>query len=230
MTLFETAKSVPLLDICQKYGIQTERKGRKTFCTCPDRNHPDVHPSTLLNLEGQVNTFKCMSCGAKGSAIDFVSLLYGLTAKESAQKIVDEFCGGKYDKGSADEISEAQKQRNQIEKVLKSAHFTKTVINAHYKMIRDAELSENERLDQIEKERDLTEQESMTFVENTKYWHEQKQSDEASVTVIDTLIEKQRYKDLYEYLKRVKNETMETYYSLLAMDEASGSNYVRGIQ
>ena len=230
MDLFETAKSVPLPDIADRYGLQTTRKGRRIYCLCPF--HPDRHPSLLLNTEGKyAGLYYCSSCQAKGSGIDLVMKLLGLDSRSSAERIVNDFCGGQYGKSDPEEKDHAKKYQNAVSKILGSASFTQTVWNAHYKMSRDAELTEQERLDDLEKSgHDLTEEDSKLYFSSVKDWNEEKQSDLAVSHLIDDLIEQKDYERLARYLMKIKDETMTVYNSLLNMDTETGSHYVRGLQ
>lgn len=230
MTLFETAKSVPILEIVQRYGIQTEKKGRRTFCTCPDRNHPDSHPSALLNTDGQVNTFKCMSCGAKGSNIDLVMLLFGLTAKESAQKIVDEFCGGKYDKGSRFEARKARTVSADNSKILKLASAYKSIWEAKYKHLDDLQKTEDDRIENLESVGyEMSEQENMDYIKSISCTRQEQLYVNAVIHTIEDLKEKGDLDYLAGYLYAISEGTNKVYDDLLMIDNRTDSNYVRGI-
>lgn len=63
------------------YGITVDGHG---FCRCPFHN--DRHPSMKADKK-----FHCFGCGAHGDAIDFVSRMFGLSLKEAALKIIDDF-------------------------------------------------------------------------------------------------------------------------------------------
>ena len=63
------------------YGMTVDGHG---FCRCPFHN--DRHPSMKADKK-----FHCFGCGAHGDAIDFVSRFFGLTLKEAALKIIDDF-------------------------------------------------------------------------------------------------------------------------------------------
>lgn len=233
MDLFETAKSVPLPEIADRYGLQTTRKGRRIYCLCPF--HPDTHPSLLLNTEGEyAGLYFCSSCHAKGSAIDLVMKLLGLDAKGSAERIVNDFCNGKYDRSDPEAKTQAKKYSDAVNKILRSASFTKSVWNAHFKMIHDAELAEQARLDELEKNleagTDLPEEESRIYFSNVAIWHEEKTSDLAVTDLIEDLEKQKDFNRLARYLSEIKSETMTVYDSLLNMDNETGSNYVRGLR
>ena len=63
------------------YGMTVDGHG---FCRCPFHN--DRHPSMKADRK-----FHCFGCCAHGDAIDFVSRFFGLSLKEAALKIIDDF-------------------------------------------------------------------------------------------------------------------------------------------
>ena len=67
--------------VFEYYGLTVDGHG---FCRCPFHN--DRHPSMKADKK-----FHCSGCGAHGDAIDFVSRFFGLTLKEAALKIIDDF-------------------------------------------------------------------------------------------------------------------------------------------
>lgn len=82
MNVFEAVKqSVSTREVAEMYGIKVRRNG---MACCPF--HDDRNPSMKLD-----NRFHCFGCGADGDAIDFVAKLYGLSLKEAAVKIADDF-------------------------------------------------------------------------------------------------------------------------------------------
>ena len=60
------------------YGYAPDRRGK---ILCPF--HPDKHPSLSFHR----GFFRCWSCGASGSAIDFAARLFGLTPLEAVRKL-----------------------------------------------------------------------------------------------------------------------------------------------
>ena len=63
------------------YGMKVGRNG---MCLCPFHN--DHNPSMKVD-----ENFYCFGCQEKGDVIDFVAKLYGLSVKESAEKIASDF-------------------------------------------------------------------------------------------------------------------------------------------
>ena len=85
MTIFEQAKQLATTrEAAEYYGLKVERNG---MACCPF--HEDHTPSLKLD-----ERFHCFGCGEDGDVIDFVSRLFGLTAKEAAEKIITDFGGG----------------------------------------------------------------------------------------------------------------------------------------
>ena len=86
MTIFEQAKDLATArEAAEYYGLEVERTG---MACCPF--HEDHTPSLKLD-----ERFHCFGCGEDGDVIDFVSRLFGLSAKEAAEKIITDFGGGK---------------------------------------------------------------------------------------------------------------------------------------
>ncbi len=82
MNVFEAVKqSVTTREVAEMYGIKVRRNG---LACCPF--HDDRTPSMKLDKR-----FHCFGCQADGDAVDFVSKLYGLSLKDSAIKIADDF-------------------------------------------------------------------------------------------------------------------------------------------
>ena len=85
MTIYEKAKSlVTAREAAEHYGLNVNSRG---MAVCPF--HDDHNPSMKLD-----ERFHCFGCGEDGDVIDFVSRLFGLTAKEAAEKIITDFGGG----------------------------------------------------------------------------------------------------------------------------------------
>lgn len=87
MNVFEAVKgNVTTRQAAEMYGIRVRRNG---MAVCPF--HQDKNPSMKLDKR-----FHCFGCGADGDAVDFVSRLFGLSSKEAAMKLADDF-GISYD-------------------------------------------------------------------------------------------------------------------------------------
>lgn len=82
MTPFEAVKSnVTARQAAEFYGLKADHH---EMACCPFHN--DKHPSMKVDKR-----FHCFGCGADGDAIDFVSKYFGLTLKDAAIKICNDF-------------------------------------------------------------------------------------------------------------------------------------------
>ena len=96
-SVFEVVKqSVAVREAAEMYGIAVGRGG---MACCPF--HDDRHPSMKVDTR-----FHCFGCGADGDVIDFTARLYGLSPKEAAEKLAQDF-GLSYD-------SKAPPRRNYV--------------------------------------------------------------------------------------------------------------------
>ena len=88
MHLFEAVKqSVTTRQAAERYGLNVNRNG---MAVCPF--HRDRHPSMKVDRR-----YYCFGCGATGDVIDFVSRLHGISAKEAALMLAQDFsipCAG----------------------------------------------------------------------------------------------------------------------------------------
>jgi len=59
--------------LLRQYGIQTTKKGKSLFATCPF-HEIDGHPENTasLSIDPTLNLYHCFSCNAKGNVIQFV--------------------------------------------------------------------------------------------------------------------------------------------------------------
>jgi len=81
-------RNAPFATILAHYGLKTSGVGERRFILCPF--HSESTPSCSVNLGKAV--FHCFGCGAKGTIIDFVSLIDRVELREAAVKIV-RICG-----------------------------------------------------------------------------------------------------------------------------------------
>ena len=82
MSIFEDIKeNITTRQVAERYGIAINRNG---MCRCPFHN--DRIPSMKID-----KNFYCFGCGEKGDAIDFVSKHFGLSPKDAALKICEDF-------------------------------------------------------------------------------------------------------------------------------------------
>lgn len=82
MDVFHVVKdNVTARQVAEYYGMKIGRNG---MACCPF--HDDKHPSMKLDKR-----YYCFGCGEKGDAIDFVGKYFGMTSKDAAMKIADDF-------------------------------------------------------------------------------------------------------------------------------------------
>ena len=82
MKIFETVKqSVTARQAAKAYGLEVDVHG---MALCPF--HDDHHPSLKLDQR-----FYCFGCGASGDVIDFTAKLFGISLKDAAQKLAEDF-------------------------------------------------------------------------------------------------------------------------------------------
>lgn len=87
MTLFDAVKdAVTARAAAERYGISVNAHG---MAICPF--HEDRHPSMKVDRR-----FHCFGCQEDGSVIDLVMKLFGLSARDAALKIAEDF-GVAYD-------------------------------------------------------------------------------------------------------------------------------------
>lgn len=80
--VFEAVKeSVTTRQAAEYYGVQVGRNG---MACCPF--HDDKHPSMKVDRR-----FHCFGCQADGDVIDFTARLFGLSGKEAALKLAEDF-------------------------------------------------------------------------------------------------------------------------------------------
>ena len=85
MNIFqEMKKRVTARQVAEKYGLKVRRNG---MACCPFHN--DKHPSMKID-----RNYYCFACGAKGDAVNYVAILFGLSQFEAAKKINEDFALG----------------------------------------------------------------------------------------------------------------------------------------
>ena len=83
MRVFETIKAaVPLRQAAEHYGLRVLPNG---MACCPF--HEDRHPSLKLNED----FFYCFGCGASGDVIDFTARIFGISLRDAAKKLAEDF-------------------------------------------------------------------------------------------------------------------------------------------
>ena len=85
MNIFQKVKErVTARQVAEKYGLKVRQNG---MACCPFHN--DKHPSMKID-----RNYYCFSCGAKGDAVNYVAILFGLSQFEAAKKINEDFALG----------------------------------------------------------------------------------------------------------------------------------------
>ena len=85
MNIFQEVKErVTAKQVAERYGLKAERNG---MACCPFHN--DKHPSMKID-----QNYYCFACGAKGDAVNYVAVLFGLSQFEAAKKIIEDFSLG----------------------------------------------------------------------------------------------------------------------------------------
>lgn len=82
MNIFREMKErVTARQVAERYGLKVSWNG---MACCPFHN--DKHPSMKID-----QNYYCFACGAKGDAINYVAVLFGLSQFEAAKKINEDF-------------------------------------------------------------------------------------------------------------------------------------------
>lgn len=85
MNIFQEMKErVTARQVAERYGLKVSRNG---MARCPFHN--DKHPSMKID-----QNYYCFACGAKGDAVNYVVVLFGLSQFEAAKMINDDFSLG----------------------------------------------------------------------------------------------------------------------------------------
>ena len=82
-------KTTDIVTVIQRYGIELKKQGADYVGLCPF--HQDTKPS--LRVTPSKGLYHCMSCGAAGNAIQFVSKKENLTVKEAALRLMGNMPG-----------------------------------------------------------------------------------------------------------------------------------------
>ena len=81
MNIFQEMKErVTARQVAERYGLKVSRNG---MARCPFHN--DKHPSMKID-----RNYYCFACGAKGDAVNYVAILFGLSQFEAAKNINDD--------------------------------------------------------------------------------------------------------------------------------------------
>ncbi len=77
------------LSLLRQYGIETTKKGKSLFATCPFHTI-DGHPENTasLSIDPVTNLYHCFSCNARGNVIQFVMEMDKVTFPEAVDKLL----------------------------------------------------------------------------------------------------------------------------------------------
>ena len=124
-SVFEVVKqSVTVREAAELYGIAVGRGG---MACCPF--HDDRHPSMKVDTR-----FHCFGCGADGDVINFTARLYGLSPKEAAEKLAQDF-GLAYD-SKAPPRRRYIRQRSEGQKFRENRDHAFRVLADYYHLLR----------------------------------------------------------------------------------------------
>ena len=85
MNIFQKVKErVTARQVAERYGLIVRRN---RMACCPFHN--DKHPSMKID-----QNYYCFACGAKGDAVNYVAVQFGLSQFEAAKKINEDFSLG----------------------------------------------------------------------------------------------------------------------------------------
>lgn len=77
-------QTVTMTQVCERYGIDINRQG---FAVCPFHREDTASMKIYEGAKG----FCCYGCGKSGDVISFVCDMYGLSFRQSLQKLNDDF-------------------------------------------------------------------------------------------------------------------------------------------
>ena len=107
MNIFQKVKErVTARQVAEKYGLKVRQNG---MACCPFHN--DKHPSMKIG-----RNYYCFACGAKGDAVNYVAILFGLSQFEAAKKINEDFTLGIL-------IGKPEAKENKIQELIKKRRF-----------------------------------------------------------------------------------------------------------
>jgi len=80
----ELKRNVGILEVLGRYGIESQRQGKRHKALCPF--HEDHNPS--LSVDPVKNVWHCFGCGKGGSSIDFVMQKEGIDFKAAVDRLL----------------------------------------------------------------------------------------------------------------------------------------------
>ena len=120
----ELKRNVRILDVLERYGIETERQGNKHMALCPF--HDDHNPS--LSIDPVKNVWHCFGCNAGGTVIDFVMKKEGLPFKDAVDRMLlgtgAVVRAASLEKSKSDAVRLSPDERRQILDVIEHYHRT----------------------------------------------------------------------------------------------------------
>ena len=124
MSIFKAVKqTVTTRQAAERYGIRVERNG---MCRYPF--HKDKTPSMKLDRQ-----YYCFGCGATGDVIDFVSRLRGISSKEAAILLVQNFAIP-YEDGTG-KMSKPRQQNTNEQNYQHMEHYCFRVLLDYYRLL-----------------------------------------------------------------------------------------------
>ena len=107
MNIFQEMKErVTARQVAEKYGLEVRQNG---MACCPFHN--DKHPSMKID-----QNYYCFACGAKGDAVNYVAVRFGLSQFEAAKKINEDFTLRIL-------IGKPEAKKNKIQELIKKRRF-----------------------------------------------------------------------------------------------------------
>lgn len=81
-------KTIPILEVASKFGIEVERRGKKYLALCPAHNDRSMGS---MFIKPETNTWHCFSCHNGGSNIDLVMFHLKAEYTEAIKAIAERF-------------------------------------------------------------------------------------------------------------------------------------------
>lgn len=123
--IWEEIKSkVSLIDEMEKHGLHliSMSSGKRMKTACPF--HAERNPSMIINLNGEVETYKCFGCGVHGSVIDYIMFAERTTLKGALKYFKDNYFLD-YAKNSFSLEELMSKEKRKYFKINKFSHMLK---------------------------------------------------------------------------------------------------------
>lgn len=126
--VYEAARrAVPLPELWQRYGLPLRQKGKRfetsTTPCCGAANRPDAG-SLFMDSKNEWR-WHCFRCGVGGSAVCFVATMEGITARDAANKLIEQ--GGGFQAITGRELPERKPRVSAPEKQKAIAQVVKAI-------------------------------------------------------------------------------------------------------